>query len=61
MWLWLQQNIGNVIALALTGVVCYLAVVGVQEARAGLISTFSVLAGSLYGAHQALRVPGKDS
>ncbi len=57
---WLHINIRMLIALALTGMVCYLAASGVAEARSALISTFGVLAGSLWGERAALKTPGKD-
>ena len=61
MWPWLNHNIRNLIALALTGVVCYLALMGAGEARAVLTSTFAVLCGSLWGERSALKRPGEDT
>jgi hypothetical protein len=58
---WLSINIRTIISLCLTAVVCYLAVLGVGEARAALVSTFSVLAGSLFGERAALKRPGEDN
>ena len=58
---WLHTNLRNLIALALTGMVCWLAVYkGEPQAMAALIAAFSVLMGAIWGERAALKVPGKD-
>ena len=57
---WLSNNLRNIIAVALTGMVCYLAVIGDQGASSALIAAFSVLAGAIWGERAALKVPGKE-
>lgn len=58
---WLHTNLRNLIALTLTGFVCYLTFRGNENAMAALIAAFSVLMGALWGERAALKVPGKDA
>jgi hypothetical protein len=58
---WLHNNLRNLIALVLTGIVCWLALTGREEAMTALIAAFSVLMGALWGERAALKVPGQDS
>lgn len=46
--------------VVLTGVVCYLAIRDVEGAREVVFTTFTVLAGHMYGERSALKVPGKS-
>ena len=57
---WLHTNLRNVIALVLTGLICYLACKENENAMAALIAAFSVLMGAIWGERAALKVPGKD-
>ncbi len=58
---WLHTNLRSVIALALTGLVCYLALTGNSNAMAALTAAFSVLMGAIWGERAALKKPGQDS
>jgi hypothetical protein len=58
---WLSSNLRNIIALSLTGVVVYLAVMGNHDANIALVASFSVLMGAIWGERAALKQPGKDS
>ena len=58
---WLHTNLRNLIALALTGLVCWLAYKENEHAITALIAAFSVLMGALWGERAALKVPGQDS
>ena len=58
---WLHTNLRNLIAVALTVIVCWLALTGSHEAMTALIAAFSVLMGALWGERAALKVPGQDS
>lgn len=58
---WLASHLRNIIAIALTSVVCYLALMGEQTAQAAVIAAFSVLAGAIWGERAALKRPGQDS
>ena len=58
---WLHTNLRNLIAVILTGIVCWLALTGSHEAMTALIAAFSVLMGALWGERAALKVPGQDS
>ena len=51
----------NLIALVLTGLVCWLALTGHDNAITALIAAFSVLMGALWGERAALKVPGQDA
>ena len=55
------MNLRNLIALVLTGIVCWLALTGSHKAMTALIAAFSVLMGALWGERAALKVPGQDS
>ena len=57
---WLHTNLRNLIAVALTGIVCWLAISGNHEATTAMIAAFSVLMGAIWGERAALKVPGKD-
>lgn len=57
---WLSANLRNVIALAITIVVCYLALMGETTAQAAVVATFAVLAGAIWGERAALKKPGQD-
>jgi hypothetical protein len=57
----LQTHLRSLIALVLTGIVCWLALTGSKDAITALIAAFSVLMGALWGERAALKVPGKDS
>ena len=58
---WLHTNLRNLIAIALTGVVCYLAVLGSEAAQSSLVAAFGVLVGMIFGERGALKIPGRDS
>ena len=58
---WLSGHLRNIMALSITGVVCYLALQGNDQAQAAIIATFAVLAGAIWGERAALRIPGRDS
>jgi hypothetical protein len=59
---WLHSNLRNLVALFLTGIVCWLAAFkGDPQAMTALIAAFSVLMGALWGERAALKVPGQDS
>jgi hypothetical protein len=58
---WLHTNLRNIIALVLTGLICYLAFKENQGAMAALTAAFSVLMGAIWGERAALKVPGKDA
>ena len=58
---WLHTNLRNLIALVLTGLVCYLAFQKNENAMAALIAAFSVLMGAIWGERAALKVPGQDA
>ena len=58
---WLYTNLRNLIAVALTLIVCWLALTGRQGAMTALIAAFSALMGALWGERAALKVPGQDS
>ena len=57
---WLHTHIRNLILLALTAVVCYLALMGDTQAQAAIIATFISLASYKFGENAALKTPGKD-
>lgn len=57
---WLSANLRNAIAIALTVTVCYLAWVGVDQARTALVNGFMLLVGAIWGERAALKQPGKD-
>mgnify|MGYP001599850555 FL=1 len=57
---WISRNLRNAVVLALTLIVCYLAYLGEEQARMALITSFTLLAGSLFGERAALKQPGKD-
>ena len=58
---WLSTNLRNLIAIAMTVMVCYLAWAGEQTAQAALVAAFSVLAGAIWGERAALKRPNIDS
>lgn len=58
---WLHANVRNIILLAVTAVVCYLAILGVAEVRSAVVATFTGLASYLFAERAALKVPGKDA
>ena len=58
---WLHTQLRNLIALVLTGLVCWLALTGIQEAMTALIAAFSLLMGALWGERAALKIPGQDT
>lgn len=58
---WLHTNLRTLIALALTGLMCWLAYTGHKEAITALIAAFSVLMGAIWGERAALKVPGQDT
>ena len=55
----LQRSLRPAIMLGLTGTVCYLAVLGLPEARAAVLSAFTLLVGALWGERSALKIPGR--
>ncbi len=57
----LNENLRTVISILLTLVVCTLAILGNENAIAGLIGAFGVLAGALWGERAALKVPGEKN
>jgi hypothetical protein len=57
---WLSSNLRNVIAIALTLVVIYLAIDGDTTAQASIIAAFSVLVGAIWGERGALKIPGRN-
>ena len=57
---WLSANLRNGIAIALTVTVCYLAWIGVDQARTALVNGFMLLIGAIWGERAALKQPGKD-
>jgi hypothetical protein len=57
---WLSRHLRNIIALALTGVVIYLAVQGDQAAQAAIVAAFSVLVGAIWGERASLKIPGRE-
>lgn len=58
---WLSGNLRNLILLGVTAVVSYLALIGVPEARSGIVVTFTGLVSFLFGERAGLKQPGKDS
>lgn len=58
---WLSTNLRNFIALALCVTVCYLAYIGIEQARTALVNGFMLLIGAIWGERAALKQPGKDS
>jgi len=58
---WLHMHLRNLIALGLTGIVCWLALTGSQDAMTALIAAFSLLMGALWGERAALKIPGQDT
>lgn len=58
---WMSRNLRNTVVIALTSMTCYLAWAGEEQARMALITSFTLLAGSLFGERAALKTPGKDS
>ena len=58
---WLHTNLRSVLMVAITVVVCTLALMGNTSAEAGLIASFGVLIGHLYGERTALKKPGIDT
>jgi hypothetical protein len=58
---WLSTNLRNLIALAMTAMVCYLALGGNHDAQIALVASFSVLMGAIWGERAALKTPGRES
>ena len=58
---WLHTNLRNLVAMALTLLVCWLALSGNEQAQAALIAAFTVLVGVIFGERAALKVPGRDT
>lgn len=58
---WLHTQLRNLIALALTGLITWLALTGNESAMSAVIAAFSVLMGAIWGERAALKVPGQDS
>ena len=58
---WLHTNLRNLVAIALTALVCWLALIGNEQAQAALIAAFTVLVGVIFGERAALKVPGRDT
>jgi hypothetical protein len=57
---WFSSNLRNIIALALTLVVIYLAIMGDTTAQASIIAAFSVLVGAIWGERSSLKIPGRN-
>ena len=57
---WLSTHLRSGIALALTITICYLAWIGVEQARTALVNGFMLLIGAIWGERAALKRPGKD-
>jgi hypothetical protein len=58
---WLHVNLRNIVLLAVTATVCYLAVIGIAEARSGLIVTFTGLASYLFAERAALKIKAEGN
>lgn len=59
---WMSRHLRNIIALLLTLTVVYLAViVRDQSAIATVVASFAILAGAIWGARDALKIPGRDN
>ena len=58
---WLHTNVRSIVLVVVTLVVCYLALLGVAEARSALVVTFASLASYLFAERASLKTPGKDS
>ena len=58
---WLSRNLRNIIALALTALVCYLASRGHEQAQTALITTFISLVSYVFGERAGLKRPGVDA
>lgn len=58
---WISTNLRNGVVITLTITICYLAYVGVADARMALVNAFMVLAGALFGERASLKVPGRDA
>jgi hypothetical protein len=58
---WLHTNLRSLIAIALTGLICWLGLTGNKDAMTALIAAFSVLMGAIWGERAALKVPGQDA
>lgn len=57
----LSANLRNIIALAVTLVMCWLAWEGTEQARTALVNAFMLLVGAIWGERAALKQPGRDS
>ncbi len=57
---WFSANLRNMIAVALTLMVCVLCIRGEHDAIVALMGAFSVLMGSIWGERAALKRPGTD-
>ena len=58
---WLKKNLRSIVVLAVTMLVCYLALSGVDSAQSAIGITFTSLVSFLFGERAALKSPGKDS
>ena len=57
---WLHTHVRNLILLAITGTVVYLAIIDVGEARSVITTTFTGLASYLFAERASLKIPGKS-
>ena len=58
---WLHSHVRNIILLAVTGTVVYLALLDVGEARSVITTTFTGLASYLFAERASLKIPGKSA
>lgn len=56
---WLHRNVRNLLLLAVTGVVCWLAIQRVTEAVSAVVVVFASLASYLFAERAALAKPGE--